>query len=135
MGLLDGLEKLINEHGSSTILRERIELANDKYAVLESKVAVLDSNVANLESEKSALHSENEALKLDNHKLREQIQILEKRVSHSDNPKGYVCDHCGSRNLIRIGSRPDKTFGPLGGKQAIFKCGSCGGESAFLETP
>lgn len=128
MGLLDGLEKLINEHGSSTILRERIELANDKYAALESKVSIL-------ESENNALRSENEALQLNNEKLSAQIQSLEKRVAHSDNPKGYVCDHCGSHNLVRIGSRPDKTFGPLGGKQAIFKCGSCGGESAFLETP
>jgi len=31
MGLLDGIERLINEHGSSVILKERIALANDKY--------------------------------------------------------------------------------------------------------
>jgi hypothetical protein len=39
LGLLDGLEKLINEHGSAVILKERIELANDKYAALEIKLA------------------------------------------------------------------------------------------------
>ncbi|MBT9460420.1 MAG: hypothetical protein IV084_02040 [Rugosibacter sp.] len=32
MGLLDGFEKLINEHGSAVILKERIALANDKRA-------------------------------------------------------------------------------------------------------
>ena len=37
MGLLDGFEKLINEHGSAVILKERIELANDKYSSLEDK--------------------------------------------------------------------------------------------------
>lgn len=38
MSLLDGLEKLINEHGSAAILKERIDLANDKYAALETKL-------------------------------------------------------------------------------------------------
>lgn len=42
MGLLDGFEKLINEHGSAAILRERIDLANDKYASLERKAEELN---------------------------------------------------------------------------------------------
>ena len=29
MGLLDGFEKLINEHGSAVILKERIALAHE----------------------------------------------------------------------------------------------------------
>ena len=36
MRLLDGIEKLINERRSAVILKERIALANDKYAVLET---------------------------------------------------------------------------------------------------
>ena len=44
MGLLDGFEKLINEHGSAAILKERIALANDKYAELEKKLS--DSDVS-----------------------------------------------------------------------------------------
>ena len=43
MGLLDGFEKLINEHGSAVILKERIALANDKYAILEKEASVLKS--------------------------------------------------------------------------------------------
>lgn len=39
MGLLDGFERLINEHGSAVILKERIALANDKYAALEKKLS------------------------------------------------------------------------------------------------
>jgi len=66
MGLLDGIEKLINEHGSATILKERIALANDKYAVIEAKNKVLQS--------------ENEALRLDNGKLNEQVRNLEERL-------------------------------------------------------
>jgi len=42
MGLLDGLEKLITEHGSAAILKERIALANDKYAALERKASELE---------------------------------------------------------------------------------------------
>lgn len=64
MGLLDGLEKLINEHGSAVILKERIELANDKYAALESKV--------------SNLEAENKTLRLDLEKAQDEIQNLKK---------------------------------------------------------
>jgi predicted ArsR family transcriptional regulator len=37
MGFLDSLEKLINEHGSAAILKERIALLNDRYVDLEHK--------------------------------------------------------------------------------------------------
>ena len=121
MGLLDGLEKLITEHGSASILRERIALANDKYSALESENAVL--------------RSENETFKLNNAKLQEQARNLEKQLSHNTNPRGYVCDHCGSPNLKRTGSRPDPTFGALGAKEALFICESCGKQSAFSQDP
>ena len=37
MGLLEGIEKLITEHGSAGILRERIALAEQNYAALQSE--------------------------------------------------------------------------------------------------
>jgi hypothetical protein len=55
MGLLDGLEKLINEHGSAAILKERIALANDKYAILENKLEASALRVTELESENKTL--------------------------------------------------------------------------------
>jgi len=55
MGLLDGLEKLINEHGSAAILKERIALANDKYAILENKLEASALRVTELESESKTL--------------------------------------------------------------------------------
>lgn len=51
MGLLDGIEKIINEHGSATILRERISLAEDKYSALERKAAELEKENKTLKSE------------------------------------------------------------------------------------
>lgn len=72
MGLLDGFERLINEHGSAVILKERIELANDKYSALEA--------------EEKSLRSENEALRLDNGKLKEQVRALEEKLSFNSHP-------------------------------------------------
>ena len=73
MGLLDGLEKLINEHGSAVILKERIALANDKYSALEAKNSVL-------EAENKILRSENDAFRLDGIKLKDQVRNLEERL-------------------------------------------------------
>ena len=56
MGLLDGFEKLINEHGSAVILKERIALANDKYAALEQKLTTSKLRVTELEFENKTLY-------------------------------------------------------------------------------
>ena len=71
MGLLDGLEKLITEHGSAAILKERITLANDKYAALEAKLS-------ECEAAKIKLHSENDALRLNLEKASVEIQNFKK---------------------------------------------------------
>lgn len=56
--MLAMLEKLINEHGSSTILRERLELFSDKYSMLEEKNAHLTENNNNLETQVASLKEE-----------------------------------------------------------------------------
>lgn len=139
MGFLDSIERLINEHGSSAILRERIALANEKFAALEFELAAVKSELAavkaenaGLKSENAVLRAENQALKLDKIKLQEQVEKLENRFYHNSNPRGYVCDHCGSQNLKRTGNRPHPTFGALGEKETLFVCESCGKQSAFL---
>jgi beta-phosphoglucomutase-like phosphatase (HAD superfamily) len=63
MGLLDGLEKLINEHGSAVILKERIALANDKYAALDDKAKGLQLQVERLQADNARLVEENTKLK------------------------------------------------------------------------
>lgn len=79
MGLLDGIEKLINEHGSAVILKERIALANDKYAALEQKLADSELRAKNLESDNQTLRSDLQEAKVE-------IQNLKKlsEKSHSD---------------------------------------------------
>ena len=76
MGLLDGFEKLINEHGSAVILKERISLANDQYVILEKKVSVLES--------------ENERLKFDNEECQKQRRALEEKLSHISTSQEYI---------------------------------------------
>ena len=83
MGLLDGFEKLINEHGSAAILKERIALANDKFAILESENTQLKVKV-------SILEAENAALKLDNEESQKQRRALEEKLSHISIPQEYV---------------------------------------------
>jgi hypothetical protein len=120
MGFLDSIERLITEHGSAAILRERISLANDEYALLEKRAA--------------DLQLQNDRLSSDNSALRQRLKGLEDKVSLDSNPQGYVCDHCGSPQLKRVGSRPDPTFGDLGIKQAVFDCVLCEKQSAFTQT-
>lgn len=133
MGLLDGFEKLINEHGSATILKERIALANDKYSLLENKNKILEETNTLLEKKIKTLEMENQTFHLNVQQGKQRISQLETQLDkiHSSNPHGYVCDHCGSPSLTRKGSRPDPTFGDLGIKQKLFTCDMCGKESAF----
>jgi len=63
--LLNSFDRLINERGSSAILRERLALAADKYA--------------NLEAENQILKTENQNLKIENTNLNEKIKICEDR--------------------------------------------------------
>lgn len=65
--MLDMFEKLINEHGSSAILKERIELINDKYEAMQGK---FDN------SEK-----ENELLRKEVGVLKQQISTLQSQVA------------------------------------------------------
>lgn len=105
MGLFDLFEKLINEHGSATVLRERLDLIKAQYAAMER---------------------ENQNLQAQNAALKAELQQLQAAA-----PAPYHCDSCGSARLVRTGNRPDPTFGDLGIKQAVFRCDDCGATSAF----
>jgi regulator of replication initiation timing len=78
--ILGEIEKLINEHGSAVILKERIALVNDKYSALEKELSASKTKVSELEAE-------NKSLALDNEKLRQEIQrrdnIIQDNKSHT----------------------------------------------------
>lgn len=58
MGLLQDLNNLINEHGSSAIMRERLLLVNDKAAAMDKENKDLREEVARLTAELAKLHAE-----------------------------------------------------------------------------
>lgn len=94
MGLFDGLEKLINEHGSAAILRERIALANDKYAALEKKLSESELRSQQLDSAK-------QRFELDNFKLKEQVRDLEQQLAERH---GERLEAIGEKLLLELSS-------------------------------
>lgn len=108
------LEKLINEHGSSAILKERLGLVQAEYAALERKCANLES--------------ENEALRAQLGEMKAQAQAVSLVAG-----KAVYCQKCGSGRLKRTGSAPDRMFGELGIERITFDCLDCGGASSFLD--
>lgn len=71
--MLEIFEKLINEHGSSTILKERLELFSDKYSILEDKLEASNQK-------KSALEAENQSLKTQLQQANQDIDRLQKII-------------------------------------------------------
>ena len=66
-------EKLINEHGSSIILKERLELFSDKYSMLEEKLKLS-------EQKDNMLESENDQLKLQLNRAEKEIKSLQETI-------------------------------------------------------
>ena len=73
MGLLDSVEKLITEHGSAAILRERIALANDKHAALERKATTLEAENGELRTQLKVALAYQEQLRTELNSLKESI--------------------------------------------------------------
>jgi len=79
--ILGEIERLINEHGSAAILKERLALASDQYSALEKKLSDSESRVEAAELRTKNLESESQRLELDNFKLKEEIRNLKEQLS------------------------------------------------------
>ncbi|MBL1294435.1 MAG: hypothetical protein COB61_011280 [Thiotrichales bacterium] len=71
--MLEMFEKLINEHGSSVILKERLELINDKYEALGEKLEISNNK--------------NELLQKENEQLKQHVAEIQGQLSATI-PKG-----------------------------------------------
>ena len=71
--ILSEIERLISEHGSAAILKERLALASDQYSALEKKL--VETNLRN-----EQLESENSGLRLELEKAQEKIRNLEEKL-------------------------------------------------------
>lgn len=60
--LFDPIEKLINEHGSATILREHISLFKTQLTILKEKFTEAEARIKQLESENKNLKTEKDEL-------------------------------------------------------------------------
>jgi hypothetical protein len=76
MNFFTEIERLINEHDSSTILKERILFLKEKHAVFvnenithKMKIAELGTQVRQLNNDMTRLHEINEKLSFDNKQL------------------------------------------------------------------
>ena len=90
--LIGEIEKLIDEHGSAVILKERIGLLKEQYAVLEQRLSA--SEAARIE-----LLSAKQAADLDLYKLKDRVTELEKQLSER---KGQRLDSVRERILCAL---------------------------------
>ncbi len=67
--MLEMFEKLINEHGSSVILKERLGLINDKYEALGEKLEISNNK--------------NTLLQQENEQLKQQVAEIQSQLSAS----------------------------------------------------
>ncbi len=79
--MLNTIEKLINEHGSSTILKERLQLAADQYTVLQDKLEAS-------QQKNSALEAENQSLKTQLQQAQEEVNRLQEIMQASTEAQG-----------------------------------------------
>ena len=135
MSLSKLFKDLIKELPRSSVLSERLMLAHEQYTTLELRSAMQEDELSLATSRIKQLEFDNAGLHLQLKEAEEKIRGLEAELASVDNSNlsVYVCDHCGSPRLHRVGDRPGPIFSDLGTKEALFKCDACGKESAFTQ--
>lgn len=76
MYLLDDVEKIIDEHGSAPILKERLSLIQEKAAEFERKFKLLEAEIVVLRQESAEQKADNERLAAEHAALRECLKAL-----------------------------------------------------------
>lgn len=122
MNPLELVEKLINEHGSATILRERLGLLREQCAAQQRLCA--DLQAENRELKATLDQSQRRAAALE-----QELQALKAATMNRN-----VCDNCGSPEIVRVGTRKHPVMGALGVREAIYHCGKCGHDTC-IELP
>jgi predicted nucleic acid-binding Zn-ribbon protein len=74
MAIHEMFEKLITEHGSAAVLRERLEFAAEKFAALERKAEELAVEVASLREKNLDLQKEKQRLEAELEDLKKKSQ-------------------------------------------------------------
>ena len=78
MTIFNGIEKLINEHGSAKILGERLLLAKDQNSAQEKRISELEVQLKESEAEKTTLRSQLQSSQTKSHQLTQKIKDFHK---------------------------------------------------------
>ncbi|MCI5211205.1 MAG: hypothetical protein D3910_21025 [Candidatus Electrothrix sp. ATG2] len=110
MGLSALFKDLINEHGSTPILKERVAAFKDKVDDLETensslkeKISILEDEIQDLKSEKLRIEKEKSICQanLDNLYEKPQLDFNTKTGTWVDSEKQvHYCPSCKSKNII-----------------------------------
>ncbi len=94
------IEKLINEHGSAAILRDRLLLASDQFNALERKNVEFTSRIGELEAEIQNLRARVTATETE----RDQVKESAQRHGSADRPE------LEQQILVSLASQPGLTI-------------------------
>lgn len=103
MGFLDGIEKIINEHGSAVILKERIQLLNDRYAALEQRCIAAESQRDLIAAELEALRAKAQTMQAEIDEVRRLQNQADKE--RQENSTALPADRVAV--LVAICNHPD----------------------------
>ena len=120
MGLLDGLERLITEHGSAAILRERIQLANDKHAEIERRLKASDAENFSLKASTKLLEAQLQAARSEI----DEIRRLQREADEKRNQQVSVADSMPTERvsvLRTVCFNPDLTARQIAGMTSIIE--------------
>lgn len=113
MDIFSAIDKLITEHGSASIMKERLELLRDQFALLKEQMALLEKNNGILTEENMTLKKENELFKT-------------KLAKYTESPYG-ICPYCQQPSVKLDHMAPHHEF-DFAIDVYSFKCENCGKE-------
>jgi hypothetical protein len=114
---------LMQSFSHAVDLLKSLRAANEKVKNAEFALLIADLNLefADVKLKLAGVIEENL-------KLKERVRTLE-------SAEGDPCPKCRKRTYQLESSRPDATFGSLGGLRRTYKCSECGFSESKLVTP
>jgi len=92
---------------------------------------------ATIEAQEKIMELRQSALTIqeENIQLRNRVLELETRVRELETTEGEPCPRCRKKTWVVESSKPDPTFGDLGGIRRTYKCAECGLSESTMVTP
>ena len=90
------LEQAITEHGSATILKERLAQASEQYALLEKQLSQKEIELTDCRAAISHLEANQHQLHLEIEQQQTQIPRLNNELDRLKNEQNQFTEHCGA---------------------------------------